>query len=221
MDIPDSLGRPALFTVRSTYPDVFDPDVRTGPDWQFREASAILRAARNDDKADLDRAISLLRSSASAVPHDDPSRAGILSSLGNALQLRIVRAEDPVSQDKVVEVAQAVAAEHPTSPMMLNDLAIALASRGRTRGNPNDIDDAIDASRAAVELASPKDRNYVAFLANLAASLEAKYRRTGNRSDLDACVEIYLAAAEVVPDDHPNRASLISKVGQILQESAR
>jgi hypothetical protein len=221
MDIPDSLGRPALMAIYGNYPDAFAPHVRTGPDWQFREASAILRAARNGDRADLDRAIFLLRSSASAVPHDDPSRADVLSSLGNALQRLIVRAKDPVSQDKAVEVAQAVAAEHPTSPMILNDLAIALASRGRTSGNLRDVEDAIDASRDAVELASPKDRNYVTFLANLAASLEAKYRRTGNRSDLDACVETYLAAAEVVPDDHPNRASLIAKVGQILQESAR
>src|SRR5215472_12712891 len=70
MDIPDLLGRPALFTVQNTYPDAFGPQVRTGPDWQFHEASAIVNSARKDDKADLDRAISLLRDAANAVPQD-------------------------------------------------------------------------------------------------------------------------------------------------------
>jgi hypothetical protein len=219
MDIPDSLGRIALLAVQSAsgYPGAFDPTVRTGPGWDFREASAILGAARKDNSADLDRAISLLRSSANAAPHDDPSRTSILSSLGNALQLRIVRAEDPVGQDKAVDVARAVAAEHPTSPVMLNHLAIALASRGRTRGNLSDLDDAIAASRVAIEMASPKDRNYVTFRANLAASLETRYHLTGSRSDLDACVDAYLTAAGAVPHDHPHRAGLLAKVGQITQ----
>jgi hypothetical protein len=213
MDIPDDFGIPALLTVQRTYPDAFGPHVRTGPDWQFCEGAAILHAARNGDRADLDRAIFLLRSSANATPHDDPSRAGILSSLGNALQLRIVRAEDPGDQDKVVDVAKAVAAEHPTSALMQNYLAIAFARRGRT----SDIDDAIVASRTAIEMASPKDRNYVTFLANLAASLETRYHRTGDRSDLEACVEAYLTAAGAVPDDHPHRAGLLAKASEVMQ----
>ncbi len=217
MDIPDLLGRPAFFTVQNTYPDAFGPQVRTGPSWQFHEASAILNSARKDDKADLDRAISLLRNAANAVPHDDPSRARILSSLGNALQLCIVRAEDPADQDKAVDVARAVAAEHPTSPVIRNHLAMALASRGRTSGNRSDLEDAIAASRAAIEMVSPKDSNYVTFNANLAASLETMYHLTGSQSDLDACIEVYLTAAGAAPKDHPHRKRLLAKVGQMTQ----
>jgi len=75
----------------STDAGLLNHKIRNGLDWQICEASAIYRRAANDETADLDRAILLLREATGAMSHDDKSWVSGLSNLVQAMELRSKR----------------------------------------------------------------------------------------------------------------------------------
>jgi hypothetical protein len=219
MEVQDNFGMPALAfpsAVQRIYPNALDLDIPRGPDWQFREASAILGRVTggngDDGAAPFDRAISLLRSVASTTPHDDPSRLSALLRLSEAFGLRFTLAKDPADQDEAVNTAHTAAAEYPATPAMFNRLAIALGDRGGDRGDLNDLDGSVAAAQRAVEMTAADDPNYVPFLANLGSALGNRYDHSSTTADLDGCLKAYQAAADAAPDDHPGRPGFLERI---------
>ena len=129
------------------------------------------------DAADLDEAIDKGREAASAVNEGSPSRAGLLTNLGAALQGRYERADDPADLDEAIELLRMAASATPDGHLArarhLTNLGLLLRIRSERPGGAEDRAMAHDAwCQAATLPAAPiADRVIAARLWGLVTAL--------------------------------------------------
>jgi CHAT domain len=131
-----------------------DPSPADGPDQWARQAVALLkRAMAVDDPTALDQAIDLLRRTVAATRPDHPNRAGRLSNLGGALQIRFGGTGVPADLDEAIDSARKAAAatppDDPNRAAILSNLNSALRAHFGRTGAVADLDEAIDWGRHA------------------------------------------------------------------------
>jgi tetratricopeptide (TPR) repeat protein len=81
----------------------------------------------------------------------------------------------------------------------------------------NDLEEAIQVSRQAVQ-ATPVDHpDRVYWLNNLGNVLESRYKRTRQIEDLEEAIRVSSQAAQATPNDHPDLAGRLSNLGNKLQ----
>jgi hypothetical protein len=89
-----------------------------------------------------------------------------------------------------------------------------------TRGDGTDLDESIEAGRAAVEDAAPKEPARAKFLYNLGTALLARFERTGDDRDLHAAIDAGEEAVRTAPAGHPDLPAIHTKLGAALQTRA-
>ncbi|KJZ72809.1 hypothetical protein HIM_07753 [Hirsutella minnesotensis 3608] len=166
------------------------------------------RFERTGSMDDLSRAVEVAEMAVDATPQDHPNRAAMLTNLGNRLGSRFERTGSMDDLDRAVEVAEmAVAAtpqDHPDRAGWLNNLGSRLGSRFERTGSMDDL------SRAA-----PRGTGSAKVGGNYAPVLR-RFERTGSMDDLSRAVEVAEMAVAATPQDHPDRATMLSNFGCIL-----
>ncbi|MEV7427558.1 CHAT domain-containing protein [Streptomyces sp. NPDC091212] len=100
---------------------------------------------------------------------------------------------------RAIGIAAATGRDHATHAM---NLGAALAMRFQQRGDPADLDAAVDATRRAVELAPGHSGSH----ANLLNCLLERHSVAGDPADLDTAVTAGRRALELLPPDNSDRA---------------
>ncbi|MEU8297343.1 CHAT domain-containing protein [Micromonospora sp. NPDC048909] len=169
------------------------------------------------DAAALDESVQLLGDAARATPADTPLGVLVRANLGQRLRERWRRRGEPADLDRAAE-ALALAARAGTDPQIVALYASVAAERYTTGRDDEDLDEAIEANRAALAGAG-----FVGGLAgiarvSLAALLGERYERRGDPADLDAAIEAYRAAAEGASEsDGVGADELWHTVGKLLE----
>jgi tetratricopeptide (TPR) repeat protein len=106
--------------------------------------------------------------------------------------------------------------DHPDRAMMLSNLGIALRSLSGCTEALTDLDAAVKAGLAAVEMTPRLDPCRAKYLSNVAGSLRSRFERTGVQTDLDAAIKALESAAKVTPVDLYDRVVILSNLGGAL-----
>jgi len=113
------------------------------------------------------------------------------------------------------KAVQATPPARPSRPRWLSDLSAALQFRSDWTGNLPDLDEAITASRSAIDATAHPDRPM--HLSNLAAGLQARFLRQGNIGDLSAAINAARDVLDALPEGHVYRPAYLSNLGGMLQ----
>jgi hypothetical protein len=88
----------------------------------------------------------------------------------------------------------------------LQSLAVSYSDRYYRLGNIDDLEAALENSKAAVALTPEGHPDLAGWFQSLAVSLTHRYQRLGNTNDLDAALENRKAAVAQTPEGHPDLA---------------
>jgi hypothetical protein len=171
------------------------------------------------DASSLGRAIGLLEAAVAGTATDHSERAGRLTNLVNALQMRFkgTRNGNLTDLDRAVEFGEeavaATAADDAGRTKYLSTLGSTLCARYDRTGNLADLDRAVEIEEQAVAADSVEPGQ----LSNLALSLRRRYERIGDLADLERAVELGKRAVDSTPADQPRRAKYRSNLANTLR----
>ncbi|HLY35926.1 MAG TPA: hypothetical protein VKU35_04355, partial [Candidatus Limnocylindria bacterium] len=157
--------------------------------------SLITRYDAFGDVADLDEAIAAARRSVADTPPGHSVHVAAQMNLGTALRRR----GRGTTEDEEIEAYERATSD-PTEPGSLMTararyrLAVSLSSRSKSTGSPADLDAAIDAARAAMEIAPTGLAEPSGWIANLSAWLLERFLNGGSEADLDEAITTARAA---------------------------
>ncbi|MFF1872809.1 CHAT domain-containing protein [Kitasatospora herbaricolor] len=114
-------------------------------------------------------------------------------------------------------IVDATPEDHPGRPVMLSGLGIALRTRFERIGVFEDLEDAIQAGRAAVGASSPEDPRRPTHVANLSHAIFSRFERLGTRKDLDEAISLARAAVATIAVTEPDRVAMLSNLGIMLR----
>jgi tetratricopeptide (TPR) repeat protein len=99
---------------------------------------------------------------------------------------------------------------------LLNNLTVIVSDQYKRTGRMNDLEEAIQTARRAVDI-TPEDHPVLAgWLNNLDISLSDRYKRTGLMEDLEEAIQTAQRAVEITPEDHPVLAVWLYNLALIL-----
>ncbi|MFJ8853470.1 CHAT domain-containing protein [Streptomyces sp. NPDC102437] len=164
--------------------------------WGSQALSMLRSAAESGDHGALDTAIELFGRIAREAPEADAMRLSALSNLGIGLRMRAEQDRDGEDADAAVhvlrEVLDAGPRDSPHRPRHATNLGNALHTRALLdTSRADDLDEAVDAHRAAVKATGDGDRNRTGRLVNLARTLRSRYDRMRSRDDLDDAIRTW------------------------------
>ncbi|AZM56346.1 hypothetical protein DMA15_30255 [Streptomyces sp. WAC 01529] len=170
--------------------------------------------------ADLDEAVRLRRE-AIAESATLPGAEKLLPFLYDGLCTALLRrhwhrpnAED--LDEAIAAVRQAmVTAGEPDAGHLL-DLCLVLTQRSQLTGDGNDLVEALQAGRAAVDAAVPGDERRPRALNNLSIALQLLASRSGSRGHLEYAVHCAELAVEASPADRFDGAGRMSQLANLL-----
>lgn len=143
----------------------------------------------------------------------------VLSAMGMIQLRRYERSMDSAALDRAITVleegAKAGGPGHYHRPGFLSMLGACLGNRYQRTGNAADLDDAIDLLREGAATNYARSHAQL-WLANLCASLLNRFRRTEERADIDEAIEVARLAAGMTGLEGPNRALVLSSLGNSL-----
>lgn len=181
----------------------------------------IARHEAGGPASDLDAAVANTRH-VLAFPGSDPEDAVRLrSALGVLLRHRHAAAPtEPNSDlDEALDLAREVLAatrpDHHARGPRLSDLAEALLLRFARDGEQADLDEAVDAARAAASL--PSGVAHPVLLSRWAAGSLIRFDTLGDPGDLDAAITAYRVAVETTVSEHPARVERVTALAQALR----
>ncbi|MFG1815448.1 CHAT domain-containing protein [Kribbella sp. NPDC049174] len=188
----------------------------------IRLGSALLaRYGKTHVAADLDEAIAVSRRAA-AGPADDPGRVSAVELLDRGLSARFESSGVPGDQDEAIAarrtIVEATLAGAPERSERLSGVAFALLDRFHRRKDPRDLDEVVDALRAAVTAAATDiDRLYC--LSDLCGALFIRYPHQDGRGDLDEAASIARdVAVSALPEPPPG---VLLNLAHVLDQRAR
>ncbi|MEV1065119.1 CHAT domain-containing protein [Streptomyces sp. NPDC050263] len=147
------------------------------------------------------------------------------NALGEAVELLQVALDtnaEPALVTSAVRVWERIIRHTPHDddyyPPSLDSLGLLRQQRFRQTGELEDVDEAVEAHRAAAR-ATPRHAGpeYASRVGNLGTALAARFERTGHLEDADQAVEASRAAVEAIPHVHPQYASRASSLGSALE----
>ncbi|KIJ63684.1 hypothetical protein HYDPIDRAFT_41081 [Hydnomerulius pinastri MD-312] len=106
--------------------------------------------------------------------------------------------------------------DHPQRPLLLNNLAIQLHTRGRENEQGSDLDEAVELRRIALKLCPPGHPWHVICLNNLAFSIRVRFQRRGSVVDLDETIVLHRGVLQSRPVGHVGRAVTLSNLTTLL-----
>ncbi|WP_143271418.1 tetratricopeptide repeat protein [Amycolatopsis echigonensis] len=153
------------------------------------------------DVSELADAIEQYQLALDALPAGAPSRAPILSNLGNAFQVRFRRTgnlsdlEDAIHFGRVA--VDTLPADHPSYATCLSNLGSVLQLRFLQAGQRSDLDDAIEAAVKAVKANTGSTNSRALHLSNLVNALRLRFERAGQLEDLNDAIRAARHAVEI------------------------
>ncbi|WP_369263629.1 CHAT domain-containing protein [Streptomyces sp. R35] len=155
-----------------------------------------------------------------ASPPEHPDRAGRMSNLGTALQIRFKHTGDQADLDVAVQLRRiavvATSPDHPNRAGRLNNLGIALLDRFHLLGEQRDLDEAILACQEAAAATPDGHPEQADHLGSLGLVLQLRYGRTGEQRDLEEAIAACRAAAAATPAGHAESAYRLSNLSVAL-----
>lgn len=165
--------------------------------------------------------------------HDADDRAIALSDLGLALKARLQQSSlidgpalkaglEPKDDLGTLitlfrEAIHLNSGDNPSQAMFWYNLGMGLFWRYKERpSSTQDLDEAIEAYCAAMQLLEKTSPNRPIALFDYALALEARFEETGSTDDLDDEIRALEKAAESAVDDFPSRAEFLHRLGNVL-----
>lgn len=152
--------------------------------------------------ADLDAAIAHAQEAIALLGPGHPDRAMYYNNLGDALAKKSARTNDDSILDLAVGAARnavACSVPGPAMALRLSGLGSALQSHFEQRGDPDDLDQAVDAQHDALDMLPAEHPDRPGVVNNLASALDARYEHVGTREDLAAAIVLLREASAVGP----------------------
>ncbi|MEU7358983.1 MULTISPECIES: CHAT domain-containing protein [Streptomyces] len=135
--------------------------------------------------------------------------------------IRSRSAADLDVMDTLVDLARSIAprtaADESDREIRQTFLALALATRYRITGSPEDSAESIRLLRDVITTAEPDDPQFSVCLSNLGDALLDRFLRDGDATDLDAAVEAHERAFHAVLPTAPDRTEHLPKLARALQ----
>jgi tetratricopeptide (TPR) repeat protein len=168
---------------------------------------------------DLVEAIALAREVAEDTDADESQQRLALSHLDDLLSQRLE--PDPDVLDELIDVRRRRDATLPAGSERATvrfELGAVLLRKFESTANPDLIEQAVDAFRAALEDNADDDAQVAAAQNGLAAALLRRYRAfgRGDRAELDEAVSLLREAAGLVPGEALSRADLLTNLAVAL-----
>lgn len=177
------------------------------------------RAYRTHSISDLDEAIVAYDKAVSSI--DKIDNAEILNDLGDAMEFKYDLTKSLDHLRDLVDVRRDcvdwLTNGYYDMGIYWDEFSTVLQMLFERTGSLDDINEAIAASREAIELAY--DNNDSAqYLYNLGIALRQKARRTWCTDDFDEAVKASADALNTAPPDHPSRSTFLSNYGTALAD---
>ncbi|KAF8432049.1 CHAT domain-containing protein [Terfezia claveryi] len=173
-----------------------------------------------EDLLDLEVEIARLEAAIHEAPHNHPSRAGWLNTLGLHLGSRYEQSGNLQDLEAAIarleEGVQATSEGHPKQAGRLGNLGAHLGNRYKRTGDLQDLEAAIALSQAAVERTPEGVPERAHTLNSLGNHLFSRYERTGNLQDLEAAIVRIQESLQATPEENPHRATRLSNLGTLL-----
>ena len=168
---------------------------------------------------DLDRAEVVAGEMMAVVGSSERHRA--MAHLSTLKWARFDFLADEAALDSCVAMKRELAEqEHHDRAANLSDLCNALWTRYRRRGEMADLEQAVEAGRAAVAVASADDPWIADYLVNLSNALLTRFEELGDRADLDEAVDTSGRAVSAVSDARDHRALSMLVRSHVLERRA-
>jgi tetratricopeptide (TPR) repeat protein len=100
----------------------------------------------------------------------------------------------------------------------LNNLGNELWNRYEQIGHTADLEEAIQATRQAIDFTPEDHPDRAVYWSKLGSILEKRYERIGHTADLEEAIQATRQAIDFTPEDHSDRAVYWSKLGSILEK---
>jgi hypothetical protein len=179
-------------------------------------------AIRSQDPAALERGILMARRSLAVTPADHPHRPAILDLLGMTLVARFKIMSSSSDLEEALDLLRAAVATaaagadiyaHARSSA---DLCHVLGIRFDHAGDPDILDEAVNAGRTAVSLTSRDDPDRATYLAAFAGALHDRFECSGQDEDLEAAIVARREVLDLTSEDDPEHADHLTNLGVTL-----
>ncbi|KFY41367.1 hypothetical protein V495_04960 [Pseudogymnoascus sp. VKM F-4514 (FW-929)] len=181
-----------------------------------------LRFKRNENRADLEEAIMLMRQAINLTPPDEPKQAVFLASLGFNLSHRYKLLDDIADLEEAIKVTrQAVNSTANGDDIWatwVSDLSHQLTCRYARTREVADLEEAVITARRSVNSVSRNFRYRTAMLDSLGGALSNRHTRTGDLTDINEAITVTRQAIDTMPAplDHADRWMYLNNLGQRL-----
>src|SRR6266487_47939 len=172
------------------------------------------RIELSETRADVDRAVEVLRAAHEIPTEDDVVRADRAGNLGTALQDRYESADQADDLDQAIELHQQAVAGAPSKSRLHGNLGNSLKLRYLRTQDQADLDRAVEELKIGVGLdsggGSPR------LLNNFGLALELRFEALSAAEDQDQAVELFRAALARLPGPSLDSVIFSRNLGRAL-----
>lgn len=146
------------------------------------------------DEDSLHASLKVKRDTLDLLPPGHNDRPTRVHALAIALRRFFEQSGDAADLDESIKLEREAfaildAKKDPDRSMAMDGLSHSLSMRARLTGNSHDVEEAVEASKAAVAAALPGSTQRSSYLNSLANRLSSRYSLHNNRQDLDEAIE--------------------------------
>ena len=181
--------------------------------WGNLAVALALRAERAGRSADLDEALAMYRAAREGHGLDSVPLT-VVVGFADSLRARAQRTGAVADVTEAVAVLRSAGAARDA--LLLSSLCAALVTRAELTGEAGDLDDAVDAGRAAAQWAPPRALH---ALTNLGHALVTRYEQAGNAADLAEAVSVHRSVVARTPGDSPDLGRHLTNLANALRQS--
>lgn len=176
---------------------------------------AVQRFQAGNDGTDLDLAVTMFALAVDSYPAGHPDRAACASALGTVLCLRYELRGDVQDLDAGLSWARDCVADAPNHErwLALHNLAANLGVRYELLGRPDDLQDALAATRDTLAADPPPDEA-PQVVNNLCNLFMHRFERDGSLDDLDAAAELAAVGVRAAERDE-DRGILLATAASV------
>ncbi|TFK17682.1 TPR-like protein [Coprinopsis marcescibilis] len=189
-------------------------------------SSLMARYELKQDLQDVEECIRLRQIMLASIPGEGPGRPRLLAQIASSIHARFRRTgciclkykkvESPEDLDESISFhREVVDSALPNSETFepLSNFIIALQARFNSKGDIQDIDEAVSTGRKLLSLHSGRPE----AIEFLALSLSTRFKHSGEAQDLDECISCYRESIALRHDTHPIRFATSLELANLLE----
>ncbi|KAJ7110931.1 CHAT domain-containing protein [Mycena epipterygia] len=122
--------------------------------------------------------------------------------------------------DKLKKAEVLISWGHPTRPLVLDDLAVARATRFEQSGTEDDMEEALRLLRESLAIQSIDPANYPLrdrSLSALGSTLQSHFEKHGDLLDIEEAVELHRESLQLRYHPHPDRGAALMRLASAIQ----